>query len=452
MKFVVSKDREEILKVISQASLKHSNILWQTHGDQRIIHEIDSFEYDPIREVIRCQIPELESLDLQSMVYLKSNHRNTIFKGYIQIIYKNYAYIQVPEEVKLEELREFPRYVFTPEEQRQIKISIPSLVMDGAREHFDVNLIDLGQGGLGLLLPSEQRNKIFRQEDIRLSQLGNFEFKSEVGMQTIWEVDYNHPKSFGEREYFKKIGLKLIEPLPVRLMTNFIRYEEDQFAHEIGFLGNSPRFKKRMNKEYHTLMSKLSTKKKIFDYFREANIRHDVGMDYLPRHIRTLSLTSCALSRLLGGANKDNIKTLTYTAMVHDIAYFNNPKLAQIKGREHFEKIKQFLNLSEKELYYRSYHYAFDYSTSDIHAPEDAAFLIDELRQYHLAKDKRVFARLGKMSDLAVIFVVAHDLTDYILSHPQWTFYDYLQTYPFFDYGKVFESIFEKLSAARAAA
>lgn len=453
MNFVVSNDREEIVKIIFEASHKKKNILWQTRADKRLVYEIEEFEYDPIREVIRCKISDFDTIDTGSIVYIKFAYRNTIFKGSIQALYKEYAYIQVPDEIKLEELREFPRYVFQPEENRLIKVSVPAKITETARLHIDVNLVDLSQGGVAIVLGDEQRPFIIGADDVQLSQLGNFEFKSKVGLEPVWQVDFKQVNyRNGNSSMAKKVGFKFVEPLPVKLMTNFIKYEEAQFENQIGFLGNSARFKKRMQREYKTLMSRLNQQKTFFDYFREAASKSEVGLDYLPRHIRTLSMVSCALMRLMGGSSKELVKNLTYCSLVHDVAYFNNPKLAQIKNPKHFEKVKKFLTVMEKELYYRSFNYAFEYATSDHSAPAGAAHLIKELRSYHTAENKVSFAKKGNLSELASIFIVAHDLTDYILSHPQWTFYEYLQTYPFLEYGEHFEALFQSLNRARMAA
>ena len=453
MKFIVSNDRDEIVEVISKARYKKKNILWQTRSDQRFIFEIDDFEYDPIREVIRCRVDDLDSIDIQATVYIKFAFRNTIFKGSIRTIFKDYAYIQVPDEIKLEELREFPRYVFQPDENRLIKVSVPAPITQGAREHFDVNLVDLSQGGLGIILRDEHRQQVLGSNNVQLSHLGLFEFKSIVGLKPVWQVDYKLDSRMAESSSIvKKVGFKFVEPLPAKLMTNYIKYEEAQFENEIGFLGNTNRFRKRMHKEYKTLMNRLSHQKTFFDYFKEAASNTEVGLDYLPRHIRTLSMVSCALIRLQGGSSKDLVRKLTYCSLVHDVAFFNNPKLAQIKSRAHFEKVKQFLSVTEKELYYRAYNYSYDYASSDHTAPMGAVELISELRQYHLTPNKVEYMTKGHLSELACVFIVAHDLTDYIMSHPNWTFYEYLENYPFVEYGSFFESLFQNLNRARMAA
>lgn len=118
MKFTVSNDSDEILEVISKARYKKKNILWQNRSDQRLIFEIDDFEYDPIREVIRCKVNDLDAIETDLNIYVKLAFRNTIFKGSVKAIYKDFVYIQVPDEIRLEELRQYPRYVFTPNENR----------------------------------------------------------------------------------------------------------------------------------------------------------------------------------------------------------------------------------------------------------------------------------------------------------------------------------------------
>ena len=163
-------------------------------------------------------------------------------------------------------------------------------------------------------------------------------------------------------------------------------------------------------------------------------------------------MVSCALMRLVGGSNKDLVRQLTYCSLVHDVAFFNNPKLAQIKSTAHFEKVKHLLSITEKELYYRAYNYSFDYASSDRRAPPGAALLINELRQYHMSPNKTEYMISEILSEAACVFIVAHDLTDYILSHPNWTFYEYLENYPFLEYGSVFATIYQNLNRARMAA
>lgn len=452
MKFVVATDRDEILKVIQEAKAKDSNILWQTSSEHRTIFDISQIDYDPIREVIRCKIDEPDALLPELNIYLKLAHRNTVFKGSMQLTYKGYVYIQVPDEIRVEELREHPRYSFYPEERRQITISVHNELMATAKQHHEVNLLDMSRSGMGILINQNLREHVLNGSEINLSTLGNFEFKSLFHLEPVWQIDFPYTTEEGKPELFKKVGIKFKESLPGKLINNYIKLEEGQYENQIGFLGHSNKFRKKLHREYNTMLDKVKRKRKFFDFFKDVASTEEVGLDYLPRHIRLLSMTSCALARLTGYASMEVYSQLAYVAFVHDIAFFNNPKLAQIKNRQHFEKVKQFLNVTEKELYYRSYNYAFDFARQDINAPGGVEYIIHQLKEYHLAPDKQKFLNQDMVAPIVAIFIVAHHLTDYILTHPQWTFYEYLERYPFLIHGNTFERIFEQLSKARIAA
>ena len=452
MKLVVSTDRAEILKAIELAGKQEQNLLWQTQDDQRFIFEIEKINFDPVQEIINCELESPQDLSEDFPIYLKLSYRNTIFKGSLVRHNADQVYVRIPDEIRIEELREHPRYSFYPEEYRRITIATDNDLMSEAKLHHEVNLIDLSRSGLGLIVNQGSKDLVLNSQMITLSELGNFEFKSQFKIDPVWQIDFPFQNKQGVPELCKKVGFKFLELIPGKLLDNYLQLEEGRYGHEIGFLGQSKSFGKKFHREYLEMLRKVSSKHRFFEFFQENNDAREVGMDYLPRHIRLLSHVSCALAKLIGLGSREVMGQLTYIAFVHDIAYFNNPKLAQIKSRKHFEKVKKYLTVTEKELYFRSYNYAFEFTQAAKMTPVGCDFLMHELKNYHLAADKEAFLSQTDLDPLTAIFIVGHHLTDYIITHPKWTFYEYMERYPFLVHGKTFEVIFNSLNQARMAA
>jgi len=451
LKYEISKDRDEILKTIKESNNKNKNILWQNHGDNRTVLEIFDFHIDPIKEIIRFNVLDPASIYDDQPLYIKLNHRNMIFKGSLISKSTGGVFVQIPDQIKLEELRDHKRYEFQATEKRQVLLEIDSSI-ETIKEHLSINILDVSQSGLGIIVNPFDKDKVIRSNQVNLSTLGYFDFKSHFTMDPVYKADFERPNNHGELEQVCKIGFRFQENLPEKLLKDFIRSEENLFASEIGFLGKSRKFQKKLHREFRQMLKSLEHKKEFYEFFLGHGKINSLGDEYLSKHIRLLSMFSCALAKICGFSDRLVMAQLTYTAFVHDLAFFTNPKLSQIKNNEHFERIKHLLNVYERELYFRSTAYSCDFAKADPHAPSSCEFILKQLDDLHRTNNRELMLAKGGISPIVAVFVVAHDLVDFVLTHPRWTFYDYLERYPFLQYGETFELIFEKLTDARIAA
>ena len=450
MKYEISKDRDEILKTIRESSSDNRNILWQNKGDGRVILDIFDFKIDPIKEIIRFNVLDPNSIEDGKPLYIKLSHRNMIFKGSLITKSVKGIFVRIPDQIKLEELREHKRYAFEATEKRQVLLEIDSSI-ENIKEHLNINLLDVSQSGLGIIVSPQDHDKVIRSSQVNLSTLGYFDFKSHFSMDPVYKSRFQMDIN-GQMKDVCKIGFRFQEFLPEQLLKDFIRSEENLFETEIGFLGKSRKFQKKLHMEYRQMLKNLEARKEFFEFFVGHGKINSLGDEYLSKHIRLLSMFSCALAKLIGIADKTVMAQLTYCAFVHDLAFFTNPKLAQIKNHEHFHRVKHLLNVYERELYFRSTIYAYDFAKSDPHAPSGSEFILKQLDDLHRTNNKEYMLAQGGISPLVSVMIVAHDLVDYVLTHPKWTFYDYLQRYDYAIYGDTFAVIYDLLNKARAAA
>jgi len=450
LKYEISKNRDEILKTIKESGNENRNILWQNHGDNRVILDIFDFKIDPIKQVIRFNVLDPAHIDNDKPLYIKLSHRNMIFKGSLITKSINGIFVRIPDQIKLEELREHKRYAFESTEKRQVLLEIDSSI-ESIKEHLSINLLDVSQSGLGIIVDPFDHDKVIRSTQVNLSTLGYFDFKSHFSMDPVYKSQFQMEMN-GESKSMCKIGFRFQESLPEKLLKDFIRAEENLFENEIGFVGKSRNFQKKLHREFRQMLKTLDSKKEFFEFFTGHGQVNSLGDEYLSKHIRLLSMFSCAIAKLLGISDKTVIAQLTYCSFVHDIAFFTNPKLAQIKGHGHFNRVKHLLNVYERELYFRSTVYAYDFAKADPHAPSGSELILKQMDDLHRSNNPELMLSKGGISPLVAVMVVAHDLVDYALTHPRWTFYDYIQRYKFAHHGDTFAVIFDLLNKARIAA
>ena len=450
MKYEISKNRDEILKTIKESSSENRNILWQNHGDSRVVLDIFDFKIDPIKEVIKFNVLDPASIDGQKPLYIKLSHRNMIFKGSLITKSQVGIFVRIPDQIKLEELREHKRYEFQTTEKRQVLLEIDSSI-ESIKEHLNINILDVSQSGLGIIVNPYDQEKVIRSSEVNLSTLGYFDFKSHFSMDPVYKSKFKMEIN-GHTQDMCKIGFRFQEFLPEKLLKDFIRSEENLFENEIGFLGNSRKFQKKLHREFRQMLKTLDTKKEFFEFFMGHGRASNLGDEYMSKHIRLLSMFSCALAKLIGISDKVVMAQLTYCSFVHDLAFFTNPKLAEIKGHEHFHRVKHLLNVYERELYFRSTVYAYDFAKADVYAPSGSEFILKQLDDLHRTNNRELMLSKGGISPLVSVMIVAHDLVDYVLTHPKWTFYDYIQRYEFAHHGDTFAVIYDLLNKARIAA
>ena len=119
------------------------------------------------------------------------------------------------------------------------------------------------------------------------------------------------------------------------------------------------------------------------------------------------------------------LEKFVYAAYLHDMALSERPDLARISSFEDLEKRKDSLTASEYKLVFEHPNIAANSLEGMREIPPDVDAII---RLHHeLPKGTGYPVKCGhqKIPPLPVVFIIAHDLTEYILSNPKWKMDDY---------------------------
>lgn len=157
------------------------------------------------------------------------------------------------------------------------------------------------------------------------------------------------------------------------------------------------------------------------------NLKYDQSSDgYLLDHIGMIINATTAISLAMEWNTERTLEKFVYAAYLHDMALKERSDLAKITSFEKLESLKPTLSKNDYKLVFEHPNIAANTVEDIDEIPADVATMI---RQHHEhPKEKGWPNKIGssKMSPLSTIFIVAHDLVDYIIENPNWTLDKYL--------------------------
>jgi response regulator RpfG family c-di-GMP phosphodiesterase len=165
---------------------------------------------------------------------------------------------------------------------------------------------------------------------------------------------------------------------------------------------------------------------KLKQLFADMNIDRSSD-NYVMSHIGMLiNISTCICMKLEWSTDK-TLEKFVFAAYLHDMAISHRPELAKVHGST-FELELMSGPLSPADLKIVMDHptLAANKIATIPEVPSDVELMV---RQHHeLPKENGWPAKLGhaKITPLATVFIVAHDLTDYIIDNPKWELKDYM--------------------------
>jgi hypothetical protein len=451
VKFSVSSDPKEITRILKRSDENHESIVWQSTPDTRTIYRIDQVNVDNVRKVVRFKLdaPSAVELNPDIKIYVKLSFRSTIFKGELIGQKDGYILVNVPDEIQYQELREFPRFSFGPEEDRAATIGIDSSLVSQSVYTIKVKLLDISQTGMGMIV-STANHDLIRYNAIQLLSLGDYNFSEGISSEVMYSVGHSY-RFNGKRVKGYRIGTRFASYIEQEIIDSFIRSIEGFKQSPIGFLGADIDLQNTLHLQMDSTLKHLKSKNDLFYSLGQAtdSARISKEDDYFSRHMKTLARISCGIAKALDMDTKKVIEKLIYASFVHDIAFYSNQKLALIKDLEHFEACKHELTAEEQELYLNAPKYSFDYAFYDKFAPKGVEKILIESRELPDGSGYPNKLSLEKISPLAAIFIVAHDLTDHIFERKNWNYQQYLTGYRKKFSGGIFDDIAKSLNYAR---
>lgn len=453
IKYTISTDIEEIKKVLLKSKSSSESIIWQTSSSERKIFNIKNINIDDIRKIVRFEFNDnIKDLNRNALIYIKLAFRNTIFKGEIIKLVNNYIYVNIPEEFQLEELREFPRFEFNGNEDKFASLSIKTELVSNSNLNLKVKLLNISQQGMGMAV-SYANGDLLKENSVQLKAIGNHEFTQPVNAKIVYDEHMSY-KQNGKLVKCLKLGAKLDINISQELLQSFIRSVEGFDHSRIGFLGSSHDFENALHSQMESMYSQLKKSNNFFRNIekRSSEISKFREEDYFPKHIKLVAQISCALAKLIGNDTKKVIQSLIYTAFTHDIAFLANRKLSLIQDQNHFEKIIDQLTPEEIDIYNSASKIAYDFAFYDNYAPKGVEKILIQVRELPNGLGVPNGIKANDFHPLAALFIVAHDLTNFIFERKNWNYHDYLLTYPKKFQGGVFDDIFNHLNHAREIA
>lgn len=143
------------------------------------------------------------------------------------------------------------------------------------------------------------------------------------------------------------------------------------------------------------------------------------------------------------------IEKFIYAAYLHDLSLIDRPDLAQIHTLEALEQLKG--KLSDED-----YLLVLNHPTATCKAlkslreiPLDVEVMISQHHELSRGEGFPAKIKHQKIPPLSVVFIVAHDLTDYILANPKWSIDDYLKKSSQTFQGSQFVKILRSLSGIK---
>lgn len=168
--------------------------------------------------------------------------------------------------------------------------------------------------------------------------------------------------------------------------------------------------------------------------------------NYYQAHNTVLINVLLAFAIQLEWNTEKTLQKLIYAAYLHDMALIDRPHLAKIQTMEQLESMKQNLNDHEYRLVFEHPNIAATTMSGVENVDED---ILTILRQHHELPAENGFpAKLShkKIIPMSALFIIAHDVTSYILETPKWSLKTYLPTLKAKYNGLVFLKILASLA------
>lgn len=201
---------------------------------------------------------------------------------------------------------------------------------------------------------------------------------------------------------------------------------------DIKDLSNIPQIKCKMpftvaqlEEKVEEVLSHIRKDNKLKKLFASMNINRDPE-SYLAVHVGLLINISTAISMKLEWNTDKTLSKFVYASYLHDIALADRNDLAKIASLEELTQKKDSLSATDYKLVFEHPNIAATTLSDYKEIPMDVLTIV---RQHHeLPKENGFPSKIShkKIIPMSTVFIVAHDLTDYILSNPKWDLAEYL--------------------------
>jgi response regulator RpfG family c-di-GMP phosphodiesterase len=222
---------------------------------------------------------------------------------------------------------------------------------------------------------------------------------------------------------------------------------------EIKDLNNVPQIKCKMpftvaqlDEKVEQVLVEIRKENKLKKLFASMKINRDPE-SYLAVHVGMLINISTAISMKLEWNTEKTLSKFVYASYLHDIALADRNDLAQISDFNDITLKKNELSPADYKLIFEHPNIAATTLSDFRDIPMDVLTIV---RQHHELPDGTGYpSKISnkKIIPMSAVFIISHDLTNYILANPKWKLPEYIALAEKKFIGQHFNKALEALAA-----
>lgn len=222
-RYRTSTDYKEILRILQRSTTETDNFLWQPTESGKNILKITHFEIDFVGREVVVHLERTQSKLLEGKpLYMKLEHRGSVFKIPKFYISQSAIRFAFPEIVKALEFRGTPRVTLDLSQEKVVSFR-PTLSVGQEASDLQVRVSDISEQGVGLIVSEHNRQYLKFNRILWLTRLGDQSLEFPILAEVVYMNSDLDPKLQRRRMKELKVGVKLSGHLPPEPYQKFIQ-------------------------------------------------------------------------------------------------------------------------------------------------------------------------------------------------------------------------------------
>jgi hypothetical protein len=443
---------QEIMGVFYQDLKSPRMLLWQNQNGKRFIFNGGLLQINQERKQILIRTPDLKNNSLVSNlpIYIRMNFRQTVLKTQIEFISGEHLQLKIPNEIFWQELRNNHRTSFPMGKKiSNLRLEFGHVTTSNLSA-FKVSIKDISKQGLGLFVSANNQHLFKRGQLIDFLNLGNAEMSTPLRGEVVFCS--KDKKSELLKETWFQVGVKMHSPFSDSMIRSVCDPDKSPNAKQtiLDLDCFSDEFKQKIEVEVSSTLKEMKQNTAIAKYLAQLELSRNKDL-YLEEHIKVLTIVSTFIARSMNWVSELTLQKLIYVAYLHDAPLFSHPHLAKIADIQEFEKMKSILNPEEQKLFLTAPETAAGVAFSDKASPPDAPQMLLMQKERPMGNGFPKGLNSSKITALAALFIVAHDLTDEMIKTKDWSMDRWLMRAKKVYKGGQFSKIMEVLETSKSA-
>jgi len=203
--------------------------------------------------------------------------------------------------------------------------------------------------------------------------------------------------------------------------------EQEKISKQIdGTFKLSSEFKEDIEKKVRKAVGIMAKNKNVKGLLKKLKVDRNPDQ-YFKIHVNLLCKLTVAIANILEWNTESTLEKLVYVSYMHDITLLEHPHLARIQNMEQFKQMEDQLPDDEIKLF--------------LNHPEDIKLLVEKTKGHPIEADTIIYQHhelpsgegfpnkvsTTRILPLSALFIIAHDLCNYILEHPKWDIDTYVK-------------------------